>query len=198
VGYVFNFVNASNMVRSALDNALLYAAANFRVDDILTRDVAGFRGAVRKRTIELAEKQNLGIQVEDCLVDSRPPRQLQTAFRSVTEAEARRGKALNEARSYENQVTTGAGADARALTNAAASDRALLVNNLAGEAERFNQVLPRYRENPGLFVQQRVTETLGRVMTNAQYKVLFSDAPGGRERELRLLLNRETAKSKPE
>ena len=45
IRYVFSFVNASNAVQSALDNALLYAASRFKVDDMLTRDVAGFPGS---------------------------------------------------------------------------------------------------------------------------------------------------------
>ena len=44
VRYVFNFVNASNAVQSDLDNALLYGAAHFKVDDMLTRDVSPVSG----------------------------------------------------------------------------------------------------------------------------------------------------------
>ena len=44
IRYVFSFVNASNAVQNALDNALLYAASRFKVDDILTRDIAGLPG----------------------------------------------------------------------------------------------------------------------------------------------------------
>ena len=47
--YVFDFVSASNTVQNALNNALLYTAAQFNVDDILTRDVAGFQDAVQQR-----------------------------------------------------------------------------------------------------------------------------------------------------
>ncbi len=61
IRYVFSFVNASNAVQNALDNALLYAASRFKVDDILTRDIAGFQEAVRRRATQLAEKQDLGI-----------------------------------------------------------------------------------------------------------------------------------------
>src|SRR6266436_848863 len=46
IGYIFNFVNASNAIQSALDNALLYAASRSKVDDILTREVIGFNEAV--------------------------------------------------------------------------------------------------------------------------------------------------------
>ncbi|MGH7969232.1 MAG: SPFH domain-containing protein, partial [Limisphaerales bacterium] len=48
VGYIFNFANASNAVVNALDNALLYAASQFKVDDILTRDVSGYKVAIQR------------------------------------------------------------------------------------------------------------------------------------------------------
>ena len=80
IRYVFSFVNASNAVQNALDNALLFAASHFTVDDILYRDVLGFREIIRRRVTELVEKEQLGIVVEQCVVQSIPPRQLQRRF----------------------------------------------------------------------------------------------------------------------
>ena len=88
IRYVFSFVNASNAVQNALDNALLYAASRFKVDDILTRDIAGFQEEVRRRVTQAVEKQDLGILVEQCAVQSVRPRQLKDAFDRVLNAEA--------------------------------------------------------------------------------------------------------------
>lgn len=194
VGYVFNFVNASNAVQNALDNALIFAAAQFKVDDILTRDVAGFKEAVRKRTAGLVDQENLGVVVEDCQVETRAPRQLQDAFANVLKAEVTRHKVLDEAHIYENQVTNRASADAQSRINAAESDRSRLVNDVSSQADRFNDILPKYRANPNLFAQQRLTETLGRVLTNVQDKIFLAEPADGGSRELRLLLNREPPK----
>jgi modulator of FtsH protease HflK len=196
IQYVFNFVNASNAVQSALDNALLYAASQFKVDDILTRDIAGFQEAVRRRATQLVESQELGVMVEQCVVQSAPPRQLKDAFANVLKAEVMRSKVLNEARSYENQVTNRAGADAESLINLAQSDRARLVSDVSAQAERFQEILPQYQRHPALFAQQRLTETLGRVLTNAQDKIFLTEGPDGNLKELRLLLNREAPKPK--
>src|SRR6266404_4149279 len=119
ISYVFNFVSASNVVQNAVNNALLYTASRFKVDDVLTRDVIGFREAVRKRATELLEKQKVGVIVEQCDVKSRPPRQLKEAFDNVLKAEVNRNKVLNDARTYENQVLSKAGADANSRVNLA-------------------------------------------------------------------------------
>lgn len=203
ITYVFNFVNASNAVQSAVDNALLYAAARFNVDDILTRDVAGFKEAVRKRAVALVEQQNLGVEVEECLVQSRAPRQLRDAFDSVLKAAIARQKLQQEAQSYQTQVASKAGADARSLVNFAESDRSRAVNDVRSQADRFNDLLPKFQQNPALFAQQRLTETLARVLTNAQDKIFLAEggggptaSVGGSQKELRVLLNREPPKQK--
>jgi len=198
IQYVFGFVNASNAVQSALDNALLYAAAQFKVDDILTRDIAGFQETVRRRATQLVEDQKLGVVVAQCVVQSVPPRQLKDAFANVLKAEVMRSKVLNEARSYENQVTNKAGADAESRINLAQSDRARLVSDVSAQAERFQEILPQYQHHPALFAQQRLTETLGRVLTNVQDKIFLAESPDGNPKELRLLLNREAPKPKTE
>lgn len=196
IRYVFSFVNASNAVQNALDEALLYASSRFTVDDILTRDVLGFREAVRGRAAQLAAKRNLGVVVEQCAVQSIPPRQLKDAFANVLRAEVNRSKVLSDARGFENQVTNRAGADAASRVNAAHSQRAAFVNDVSGQAKRFNELLPRYRENPGLFVEKALAETVGHVFTNAQDKIFLTETADGKPKELRLLLNREAAKPK--
>jgi membrane protease subunit HflK len=198
VDFIFNFVNASNMVQSALDNALLAAASSYRVDDILTRDLAGFKDAVRKRVVAQINAQELGVVVEECVVDSRAPRQLIDPFRSVVDAEVRRGRVLNEARSYEAQVMSKGSADAKSKIDTAESERVRLVNDIASQAERFKDLLPKYRENPNLFTQQRLAEVLARVLAGAQEKIFVTQGSEGKPKELRLLLNREPPKKTEE
>jgi modulator of FtsH protease HflK len=194
ITYVFNFVNASNAVQSALDNALLYSAAQYKVDDILTRDVIGFNETVRRQVTRLVEDRKLGVIVEQCIVQSIPPRQLKDAFANVSRAEVTRSTVLDTARSYENQLLSKASADASSSINTAQSERARLVNDVQSQADRFNEVLPRFRANPNLFVQQRLNDTFGRILTNVQDKVLVPDSSNGKSIEMRYLLNRELPK----
>jgi len=198
IGYVFNFVNASNAVQNALDNALLSTAAKFNVDDILNRNIAGFKEAVQRQVVALVEKQNLGILVDDCQVQSRPPRQLKEAFDSVLNAELGRSKQLDTARSYYNQVLSQASAEAQSRINAAQSDRARMVNDIASQADRFNEILPKYRENPALFRQQRLNETLSRSLTNVQNKIYIPASPDGKPKDFWMHLNPEPIKSTEE
>jgi regulator of protease activity HflC (stomatin/prohibitin superfamily) len=105
-----------------------------------------------------------------------------------------RSKVLNEARSSENQVTNKASADAASRINLAQSLRTNLVSDITAQAEWFQKVLPEYQRHPALFAEQRLTETLGRVLTNVQDKIFLADSANGKPKELRLLLNREVPK----
>ncbi|MGO9585130.1 MAG: protease modulator HflK [Limisphaerales bacterium] len=189
--FVFDFVSASNTVQNVLNNALLYTAAHFNVDDVLTRDVAGFRDAVLQRVSNLTEQDQLGIVIDQCEVQSIPPRQLQDVFTRVTTARENRNKVLNDARSYENQVLSQAGAQASSITNAAAADRARFVESITAEAKRFSDLLPKYESNPGLFAQKTLVEMMGPMLTNVQDKIFLPTRADGKPRELRLMLNRE-------
>jgi membrane protease subunit HflK len=191
VRYIFAFVNASNAVMDALSSAVLYSASRFTVDQILVRDVAGFNDAVRRRMNEILAQRNLGIELEQCSVQSIWPRQIRDAYNDVLKAEVARNKALNEANQYRDQVLTKASADAESRINAAQTDRARVVNELSSRADQFLELLPKYEQNPNLFVQERLTETLGRVLTNLEDKIFVPEAADGNRKELRLLLNRE-------
>ena len=173
---------------------------HFTVDDILTRDVTGFSETVRKRVIELVEQQNLGIVVEQCVVQSMPPRQLKEAFderaqgRGEAQQGAERSPQLRKPGAEQGQRRR----HSRASTPAE-SERARLVNECRSRGRAVStSCCPNTKQNPDLFVQQRLTETLGRVLTNVQDKIFVPERPTGRPEELRLLLNREPPKPKPE
>ena len=196
VRYTFDFVNASNVVQNALNNAIVYASANFKVDDILTRDKAGFQDAVRSRATELLEQQNVGVAVDQCDVQTTWPRapKVNDAFIAVLNAQINRDKALQEASTYTNQVLTSAVANSNAVVNLAESERAQLLSDLASRSTNFTKILPWYKTNKDLFVLQQFNETMGRVLTNLQDKIYVPESANGKQRDLWLLLNREPPK----
>jgi membrane protease subunit HflK len=196
VRYTFGFVNASNMVQNALNNAIVYASANFKVDDILTRDKAGFQEAVRRRATELLDKQNIGVAVDQCDVQTTWPRQqkVSDAFVAVLNAQINRDRALQAASSYTNQVLTAAQANSNGIVNIAESERAQLINDLASRSSNFVSILPWYQTNKDLFVVQQFNQTMGRVLTNVQDKIYVSERTDGKPRDLWLMLNREPPK----
>jgi membrane protease subunit HflK len=196
VRYVFNFVSASNVVQNALNNAIVFASANFKVDDILTRDKFAFQEAVQKRASALLEQENVGVAVRQCDVQTTWPRQqkVKEAFVAVLNAQINRDKLLQEASTETNRVLTSAQATSNSIVTLAEAQRVQFVSEISSRATNFLSILPRYQANAGLFVQQRLNETMGRVLTNVQEKIYLPERTDGKPRDLWLMLNREPVK----
>jgi modulator of FtsH protease HflK len=196
IRYVFSFAAASNTVQNLLNNALVFTAARFDVDDILLNRVNEFRETVQQRVTDLTEAEQLGIVIDQCEIQSIPPRQLQNIFSQVTASRENRNKLLIQAQDYTNRILSQASAQAVSLTNAAATASANYVKSINAEAKRFSDLLPYYQGNPSLFVQQTFVQTMGQVLTNTE-NWFEPTADAGTKIENRLMLNREPPEPKP-
>ena len=167
--YIFGFTNAAVAVTNALNNALCFAAAQFSVDDALTRNQLAFRERIERRIDQLAMQQRLGIAVEQVTFSGlTPPRKLEDKFNRTAQAAQRSERKLSEARSYANEALSRARSDAASQIGVAESERNRLVEAVRSEADQFAKILPGYRKNPELFMRTWQAETVGRVFTNAQ------------------------------
>ena len=197
IAYIFNFESASNSIQNALNNALLYTAAHFDVDDILTRDVDGFREAVRARVGDLTYQEHLGIVVDDLsLMKSVAPRQLQDVFNRVIIAQQNQSKQINDANTYRDKTLLNAAAQASAITTEAATASTNSVKAIQADAKAFTDLLPAFEMNRNLFAQQKLAETMALVLTNVQDKFFLPQRADGQAREFRLQLNREPPEQK--
>ena len=195
--YIFAFRDTPDLVTNALNNALYFAAAQFNVDDALTRNITAFSEKIARRIDDLSVQQDLGIAADQVTLTPIAPRQLTEIFRAALEASVRSERVMNEALSYQNQAMSRAGGEAAVRRGLAESDRTRLVEALSAESKRFLDVLPKYRENPALFTRFWQAETVQRVFTNAQERIYIAGRADGRPRTLRLDLSREPAKQKP-
>jgi membrane protease subunit HflK len=193
--FAFGFANASNAVQNAFNSALLFAAANLKVDDAL-KDIPGFRDRVAARLEQTIANEELGIVVDRIDLQPIPPRKLRPEFEKVLAALVNRDKTLNQARSYENQTVSQAKSEAAVRINNGITESNLTVQLVAAEAQRFTELLPAYRRNPDLFKRQRQLETWQRVLTNAQYKMVLPRGVDGKPVEVRLQLGSEQPKPK--
>lgn len=191
IRYFFDFISASNRVQDALDNALLHTATQFKVGEALTSERTAFKDAVQRRTAEVLAQENLGVAIVQCDVEPREPRQVKDDFAKVFKAGEMRSQGLNKARSDGDRIANQASADAQKLIDVAETERKRLVEDLRGEAKRFHDLLPAYRTNRMLLVEQRINEAVGRSFTNVQDK-LYVPADSLRY----LLLNKEWPRPK--
>jgi len=188
----FNLAGVSNAVQNAINNALVTAAAQFNVDDVLTRDRAGFKAAVERRAVEFVERERLGVLIDPGQVQLwiEPPRQLAEVFKQVTDARQNRDKLISDATGDASRILSQAGATASSITNSAESARLRYVTSVQSDAEAFGKLLPQYRSNPQLYAQLELAKAMPQIYTNAE-KLFLPQRADGKPWELRLMLNRE-------
>ncbi len=194
ISYVFGFTDTSNTIQHALDNAILFASAQFPVDGALRLDQAGFREKITSRLGQLLNTSKLGIRLEPIDVVVRPPMFLKSSFDEVLAAEADRSKAVNGARGYENSILAKAKGEADALVNGGEADRSRIVQTTLAEARYMEDRLAEFQRTPGLFQERILAEAMARILPNLQEKFMMQER-GGASREMRLLLSREPQKA---
>lgn len=192
--YIFDFSNTTNLLQSVLDNALLRASAEFTAEGALYRDKIGFSDAVRARITKGIEDYQLGVLVETDEVLTSAPADVRQAFDEVLTAQQTARARVSEAESYSRGVTNNALGQASAIVTDGVTYSNTLVKTIAAEARRFEDQLPYYASNSELLQQRLITETMGRVLTNSQFKVFVPSRADGKQRELRLQLSREPEK----
>jgi membrane protease subunit HflK len=188
--YVFRFASVTNILDNALNNALFYASARFSVDALYRNDLS-FQEAVVARVNELIDQYKLGIVLEPGEVRTSPPLYVRTAFDDVIKAQQEGDRKIRDAEGYASQTTNAAAAEASAIIRDGLTTSNAIVTTVAADAHRFENLLPYYRENPKLFEQRLWTDTMLRVLTNADYKFFVPDRAHGKPWELRLQLGKE-------
>jgi membrane protease subunit HflK len=187
VRFHFDFADAAVFITNALNNALLTAARQFTVDDILTIHKDQFHEAVGRRLHDLVDGEQLGVTIEQPDVQESPALFLKNKFDEVVQATQRASDAIQKASAYAAQTEAVARGEASAITNRAEADRSTLVKNVAAQAEAFNKYLPLYTQNPQFFEEFRTMQTWNLVLTNAQEKMM---QPAG-AKETRVQISRE-------
>jgi membrane protease subunit HflK len=191
--YALNFVNASSIVQSDLDEALFYASSQFKVDAALRENKLAFQELIQTRVRELVDAQKLGISVEGATVTTIAPRQVKQAFDDVAKAETAKRTAVDEANAYSGRLLNTAQGEATSIENSGQTEATRLVQQVAAEAQYFRDQLPHYKENPELFRERLLAEAMTRIVTNTQDK-FFLPLKGEGQRNIWLQLNRDPRK----
>jgi membrane protease subunit HflK len=187
IAFHFDFSNAPAFITNALNNALLVAASEFRVDDILSSNRALFREQVQKRVQELTEAENLGVSVDQVDVESSAPLYLRGKFNEVDQALQNQKKTLNQAQTYATTNVAYATGEAAKRVNVAQAARKRMVAMMAAQADTFVRLRDQYERNPELFKRIRQMAALENVYTNVDERILVPP----NAHEVRFQLSRE-------
>lgn len=198
VRYTFDFANTTNLLQNFLNNAIFYTSAHFTAEKALYGDKSSFRDMVSDRVQSLINKHNLGVTLEPISVDTSAPFNVRPSYEAVQQSDLDRNQKINSAQGDSDKMLREAQGEYQAIRSAGMSESNQLVQAVRAEAATFTELLPLYRDDPKLFRQRVLTEKFQTVMTNAQDKFFIPHRADGEKTELRLQLNREPVKPKPQ
>jgi regulator of protease activity HflC (stomatin/prohibitin superfamily) len=146
----------------------------------------------------LISKHNLGVTLEPISVDTSAPFNVRPSYEAVQQSDLDRNQKINAAQGDSDKMIREAQGEFQAIRSGGMSESNQLVQAVRAEASTFNELLPLYRDDPSLFRKRVLTERFMTVMTNAQDKFFIPQSADGEKTELRLQLNREPVKPKPQ
>ncbi len=154
------------------------------VDYVHPLGLAELRALLTRRTQALAEKQRLGIVIEDAGITAvSPPIQVKAEFLDVSNARADRVTYLNAARSYSDEHLSYATAEAQAVRNEALIYRQRTVETARSQAESFNRLLAQLKADDSegsadlgraMLMGRMYLETMQSILSRAQSKVIVT------------------------
>jgi modulator of FtsH protease HflK len=185
LNYVLNFMNASNVLQSAVDNALFYVSSTATVEQATRTGIDDFRLALERRVRDLMHKHQLGVEIMECRVRITPPLQVKPLFEAVSQADIERRKTNDMAQAEAITIRSTAQGQAAAIVNQGKTEANRLVQQVAAEAKYFKEQLPYYEANPEMFKSRLLADAMGRILTAVRQNIFV--LPEGADS--RILLN---------
>ena len=144
--YLFNLNYVPyQLVRDAVQAAVMQLSSTAGVDAILTTDRQAMQQAVRREVQALLDTYESGLEVLSInLQKAYPPDEVASAFRDVSSAREDKDRAINEAEAYRNHVIPEARGEASRLLAEATSQATVDINQASGAAEAFKAILAQY------------------------------------------------------
>jgi membrane protease subunit HflK len=186
IKFHFDFADAATFVTNDLNNALLYTASHFTVDDALSAQPTAFKEAVEARMRELVEKQDLGITVDGVDPQTSPPLTLLNDFHKVVQAISQGATEIIKANDHRTQVLGEARSEKEKRIKTADAARSRMVGLIGAEATNFSRLLADYERDPQLVQRLLQAETFKKVWANAQLTEVLPSLDG---RQLRIHLS---------
>lgn len=192
--YVFHYADPTSLLQNILNSAINHASARFTADSAIFADRQGFNELVAVRARQLIDEYNMGVAVDALEVQTSPPLEVRAEFDELVNAYQTADTKVREANTYASSTTNAALGQAQFLISDGLTRSNQIVKTVAAEAKSFSSQLPFFQQNPALFKQRLLVETMSRVLTNAQEKFFLPSRADGAPRQLRLQLSREPQK----
>ncbi|AQQ71928.1 Modulator of FtsH protease HflK [Limihaloglobus sulfuriphilus] len=212
------------MLTSFVEDSVVTVLVNYSIDQATTTAKARIARDVKSTLQNKLDEIGSGIRVSDMqILDITWPRQVNQAFQASIKASQTSQANVTDARTYAEKTLSEAGGpdvleilegiksedtppeqmeilwerlsgQAQEVIADARAYRTRVVENARANADYFRSLLPEYRKRPELVVQRIYQDAIEQVLANAEEKIIVQPSDGDKEREFRVLINRNPKK----
>lgn len=166
---------AGLVLRRAAEGAFTETLSQMDVDHVLTAGQNEVLERVKKGANARLDAYGVGIRIVTASFKSIDPASpVRTAFRQVQDAEAERGRLVNAAKGYANDLLPKARGEAQGVVSQAKAVADARIQAAKGESDRFLSVLAEYRHAPERTRDRLYLETLEEILPRV--RVIVSDS----------------------
>ncbi|MFZ5801352.1 MAG: FtsH protease activity modulator HflK [Candidatus Omnitrophota bacterium] len=194
VKYLYNVnFSAERLVRNSVETALVYLIGNMSVDDILTVEKLRAQGAVLRKTQDILDAYNSGLQITTFNIKAIiPPQEVADAFRDVTTAREDKEREINMARGYYNSLIPEARGKAQEAVSQSQAYKIEVVNTAKGDADKFEAMLAEYQKNQQIYTEDTTKyrlylETMEKILPRVKKYILNPSGEGQQKINLKFI-----------
>jgi len=189
--YEFGFSDVTGFLESVLDNAVYHASAGRSTIDAYTKQ-SDLRNAIERRVEKTISgiDSDLRIKINSLPIDVTVPIDVKPAFDAFLKVQQESQQKVATAKADAVSTLANALGQAKVIEGGGQTAANTLLTSVQAEAKAFSKQRPYYEENPELFEQRLIAETMQRVLTNAVDVFYLSG------RQPRIWLNRTPEKRK--
>ena len=163
--YLFQAQNPAQVVGAAVESELARRVAHRGVDAVLTTEKAAIQEEVRAAAQKLLNDYRAGVALSTINIESvTPPAEAADAFRDVASARADTARIVNDAEGYANDLVPKARGQAQQSLQEAQAYQEKKINEAAGDAARFTQLVAEYSKAAQVTGQRLYLETMEQVL----------------------------------
>ncbi|MDT8317304.1 MAG: FtsH protease activity modulator HflK [bacterium] len=178
--FLFRVRNAEKTFRDMNEAIMRGVVGDRTVDEVLTIGREEIATVVEIKLQELADKYEMGIKVEQVVLqDVNPPELVKPAFNEVNEAQQEKEKMINQAMSEYNKVVPKAKGEAERTIEEARGYALERVNKAKGEAANFKAVFAEYMKAKEVTRQRIYLETMNEALQKVGRKLITDEAATG-------------------
>ncbi|MCK9445001.1 MAG: FtsH protease activity modulator HflK [Tissierellaceae bacterium] len=184
ISFIYNTSDPETILYNATSSSLRTVIGSSTVDDALTDGRTKIINDIRENLVELASHYNLGISIINVNLQDvdLPTKEVDAAFKSVTDAREERITKINEANKYRNEKINQMEGEQAAILSKAEGEKISIVEKAKGDVAKFNATYSEYKNNPNITRQRLTIQTIESTFSGA--KLIIVDDSGNTVRYL--------------